>query len=250
VPRKKLVAGNWKMNTTLAEAKALAAAVAAGPVGSADVAVCVPFPWLLPVAEVLRGSTVGLGAQNCHPKAFGAFTGEVSTGMLLEAGCQYVIVGHSERRHQLGEGDSFLNDKAKAGLTAGLRVIFCVGETESERKADQTHAVLDRQVSLGLVGLPAEKLGNLVVAYEPVWAIGTGQVATPAQAQDAHAVIRAKVATLLGENVAGSLPILYGGSVTDKNAAELFAQPDVDGGLIGGASLKAESFLKIVAAAG
>jgi len=249
VPRKKLVAGNWKMNTTLAEAKSLAAAIVAGRAGPTDVAVCVPFPWLLPVADVLRGSTVGLGAQNCHFEKSGAFTGEVSIGMLLEAGCQYVIIGHSERRHKFGEADGFLNDKAKAGLAAGLRVIFCVGETEAERKADQTHTVLDRQVSLGLKGLPAERLGNLVVAYEPVWAIGTGHVATPEQAQEAHAFIRGKVATLLGENVAGSLPMLYGGSVTAENAAGLFAQPDVDGGLIGGASLKADSFLKIVAAA-
>ncbi|MDB5309547.1 MAG: pgk tpi [Gemmataceae bacterium] len=251
MPRKKLVAGNWKMNTTLAEARALAAAVAAGTTpASADVAVCPPFPWLLPVAEVLRGSVVALGAQNCHPQKSGAYTGEVSTGMLLEAGCKYVIVGHSERRHGLGETDPFLNEKAKAALSAGLHVIFCVGELLAEREANQTEAVLDRQATQGLRDLPADRLGNLVVAYEPVWAIGTGKVATPEQAQDAHAFIRKKVGVILGENVARSLPILYGGSVTADSAAGLFDRPDVDGGLVGGASLKADSFLKIIQAAG
>ena len=251
MPRTKLVAGNWKMNTTLAEAKALAAAVAKG-VGSdpaADVAVCVPFPWLFAVGDVLRGSPVKLGAQNVHAQPKGAYTGEVSTGMLLEAGCEYVIVGHSERRHGLNEGDQLLNEKAKAALAAGLRTIFCVGELLIERDEKHTEKVLDRQVSQGLKDLPADHLGNLVVAYEPVWAIGTGKVATPEQAQDAHAFIRQKVAALLGENVAGSLPILYGGSVTDETAAGLFGRPDIDGGLIGGASLKPDSFLKIVAAA-
>ena len=252
MPLRKLVAGNWKMNTTLAEAKSLASAVAAG-VGAnpaADVAVCPPFPWLVPVGDVLKGSRVALGAQNCHPQKSGAYTGEVSAPMLLEAGCKYVIVGHSERRHGLGEIDSFLNEKAKAALAAGLHVIFCVGELLAEREANQTETVLDRQVSLGLKDLPADRLTNLVVAYEPVWAIGTGKVATPDQAQAAHAFIRKKVGGIFGENVAGSVPILYGGSVTPDSAAGLFAQPDVDGGLVGGASLKADSFLAIVRAAG
>jgi triosephosphate isomerase len=245
--RKKLVAGNWKMNTTLAEAKSLAAAVAAGSTASAaDVAVCVPFPWLIPVAESLRGSKVGLGAQNCSSHQSGAYTGEVSTGMLLEAGCQYVIVGHSERRHGLGETDAVVNAKAKAALAAGLRTIFCVGELLAEREAKQTEAVLERQIRHGLRDLPTDRLANLVVAYEPFWAIGTGKVATPEQAQEAHAFIREEVSTLLGGALAGSLPILYGGSVTAENATSLFARPDVDGGLVGGASLKADSFLKII----
>ena len=252
MPRKKLVAGNWKMNTTRAEAEALAAAVAAGvgPAPAADVALCPPFPWLTAVADVLKGSGVAVGGQNCHAQKSGAYTGEVSAAMLLDAGCKYVIVGHSERRHGLGEADGALNDKAKAALAAGLHVIFCVGELLAEREAGQTDAVLDRQVALGLKDLPAAHLANLVVAYEPVWAIGTGKVATPEQAQEAHAFIRAKVAALLGENVAAALPILYGGSVTADTAAGLFEKPDVDGGLVGGASLKADGFLKIVAAAG
>jgi triosephosphate isomerase len=251
MPRRKFVAGNWKMNTTLAEAKALAAAVAqgVGATSTADVAVCPPFPWLPAVADAVKGSAVAVGAQNCHPQKSGAYTGEVSAAMLLEAGCKYVIVGHSERRHGLGETDPFLNEKAKAALAAGLHVIFCVGELLAEREANQTEAVLDRQVSLGLKDLPADRLGSLVIAYEPVWAIGTGKVATPDQAQAAHAFIRQKVAGILGEKVAGALPILYGGSVTADSAAGLFAQPDVDGGLVGGASLKADAFLKIVAAA-
>ena len=249
--RKKLVAGNWKMNTTLAEARSLAAAVAAGSASAvADVAVCVPFPWLIPVAESLRGSKVGLGAQTCHHLKSGAYTGEVSTGMLLEAGCQYVIVGHSERRHGLGETDAILNEKAKAALTAGLRLIFCVGELLAEREANQTEAVLERQLRLGLKDLPADRLAQLVIAYEPVWAIGTGKVATPDQAQAAHAFIRKEVASILGASIAAALPILYGGSVTAESAAGLFSCPDVDGGLVGGASLKADSFLKIVAAGG
>jgi len=252
MPRTKLVAGNWKMNTTRAEATALAAAVAKG-VGTratAAVAVFPPYPWLAAVADAVAGSAVAVGGQNVHPQKSGAFTGEVSATMLLEAGCKYALVGHSERRHGLGETDGFLNEKAKAALAAGLRVVFCVGELLAEREAEQTDAVLDRQITLGLKDLPAGKLANLVVAYEPVWAIGTGKVASPEQAQAAHAFIRAKVAALLGENVAAALPILYGGSVTAESAAGLFSQPDVDGGLVGGASLKADVFLKIVEAAG
>ena len=252
MPRRKLVAGNWKMNTTRAEAVALASAVAAGVGASpaAEVVVCPPFPWLTAVADALKGSAVGVGAQNCHPKPSGAYTGEVAPAMLLDAGCRSVIVGHSERRHGLGETDEFLNEKAKAALSAGLRVIFCVGELRAEREGNQTEAVLDRQVTVGLRDLPADKLGALVVAYEPVWAIGTGLTATPDQAQEAHAFIRGKLGSLYGEKIASDLPILYGGSVTPDTAAGLFAKPDVDGGLVGGASLKADSFLTIVRAAG
>jgi triosephosphate isomerase len=252
MPRPKFVAGNWKMYTTRAAAQQRAAAVAKGLAANTAtrVAVCPPFPWLTAVGDVLKNSSVALGAQNCHYEKEGAFTGEVSPQMLLDAGCGYVIVGHSERRHGFGETDALLNKKARAALAAGLSVIFCVGELLDEREANRTEAVLDTQLTSGLAGLPADHLAKLVVAYEPVWAIGTGKVATTEQAQEAHAYIRRKIAGLFGENVAGSLLIQYGGSVKPDNAAGLLSQPDVDGALVGGASLKADSFLAIVAAAG
>src|SRR5438876_996609 len=227
--RRKIVAGNWKMNTARAGAMALVAEVMKRlPAGTAaTVVLCPPFPWLLTVAEALKGSPVALGAQNCHFEKEGAFTGEVSPQMLLDSGCTYVIIGHSERRHGLGETDALLNKKAKTALAAGLHVIFCVGELLAEREANQTEAVLDRQVNLGLRDLPSDRPANLLIAYEPVWAIGTGKVATPDQAQAAHAFIRKKVGGLLGEKTASSLPILYGGSLTQDNSAGLFAQPDV-----------------------
>ncbi len=252
MPRPKFVAGNWKMYTTRTAAKELAAAIVKDlpPDTATRVAVCPPFPWLVAVADVLKGSPVALGAQNCYPEKEGAFTGEVSPQMLLDAGCGYVIVGHSERRHGLGETDEFLNRKAKAALAAGLSVIFCVGELLAEREAGRTEAVLETQLTRGLAGIPAEQTAKLVIAYEPVWAIGTGKVATTEQAQEAHAFIRRKIAGQFGENVAGSLLIQYGGSVKPDNAAGLLHQPDVDGALVGGASLKADSFLAIVKAAG
>jgi triosephosphate isomerase (TIM) len=252
MPRKKFVAGNWKMNTTLAEARALAQAVVAG-VGAApkcDVAVCPPFVWLAGVAEVLRGSPVALGAQDVHYEKKGAFTGEVSPGMLTEVGCRYVIVGHSERRHGLGETDAAVNHKVHTALEEGLRVILCVGETLAERERNLQERVFQRQVYAACAGLTDDQFERLVLAYEPVWAIGTGKVATPDQAQTAHHNIRQRMSQLYGEKVAGALPILYGGSVTAENAPGLMSQPDVDGGLIGGASLKADQFLAIVTAAG
>ncbi|MCS6865812.1 MAG: triose-phosphate isomerase [Gemmataceae bacterium] len=251
MPRTKLVAGNWKMNTTLAEAKALAAAVVAG-VESDDriaVAVCPPFPWLLPVAEVLRGSPVALGAQDVYSEKKGAFTGEVSPGMLRECGCRYVIIGHSERRHILGESDAVVNHKVHAALDEGLHVILCIGETLAERERQLTERIVQRQVLAGCTGLKDDQLARLTIAYEPVWAIGTGQVATPEQAQEAHATIRATLRHVRGPAIAEALPILYGGSVTAENAAGLLHLPDVDGVLVGGASLKADSFLGIVRAA-
>jgi triosephosphate isomerase len=249
--RKKFVAGNWKMNTTLAEARALAAAVVEGVGASpaADVAVCPPFVWLAAVADALKGSPVALGAQNVHYEKKGAFTGEISPAMLKEVGCKYVIVGHSERRHILGEADSAINMKVHTALEEGLRVILCVGETLAERERNLQERVFQRQVYAACAGLTDEQFDRLVMAYEPVWAIGTGKVATPEQAQQAHHNIRGRMAQLYGEKIAGRLPILYGGSVTADNAAGLFSQPDVDGGLIGGASLKADSFLAIVKAA-
>jgi triosephosphate isomerase len=248
--RKKFIAGNWKMYTSLNGAKDLAAAVAKGVTDDRVlVALFPPFPWLLPVADVLKGSKVALGAQNCHNAVEGAFTGDVAPKMLAEAGCQYVIVGHSERRHGMGEPDFFLNRKLKAALAAGLSVVLCVGETLTERENNQTEEVLLYQLAAGLIGLEPAQLDKLTIAYEPVWAIGTGKVASPAQAQDAHAFIRARITKHFGEKSAQALLIQYGGSVKPDNAAEILKQPDVDGALVGGASLKADSFLAIVNAA-
>ncbi len=249
--RPKFIAGNWKMYTTLVAAKELAAAVARGAPADPNirVAVCPPSAWLTEVEAVLKGTYVSLGGQNCHFEKEGAFTGELSPAMLLETGCQFVILGHSERRHGFGETDELLNKKTKAALSAGLNVIFCIGELLTEREANQTETVLDRQLTAGLAGLTATQMANVVLAYEPVWAIGTGKVATPEQAQAAHAFVRGKIRTLFGENVAQAVLIQYGGSVKPDNAATLLNLPDVDGALVGGASLKADSFLAIVAGA-
>jgi triosephosphate isomerase len=248
--RKKFIAGNWKMYTTAGTARALAEGVARGVTDNAvTVAVCPPYPWLGLVADALKGSAVAVGAQNCHYAAEGAYTGEVSPQMLLDAGCQYVIVGHSERRHGLGEPDRFLNLKVKAATAAGLKVIFCVGELLAEREAGLTEDVIWFQVAAGLNGLSADAVSKLVIAYEPVWAIGTGKVASPAQAQEVHAFIRKGFARQYGDAAAQALVIQYGGSVKPDNAAEILKQPDVDGALVGGASLKADSFLGIVKAA-
>jgi triosephosphate isomerase len=249
--RTKFVAGNWKMYTTRARARDLAAAVVRG-LGDEKrvaVAVCPPSPYLPLVGEVLRGSPVALGAQNCYTEPEGAFTGEVSPAMLVDVGCRYVILGHSERRHKLGEGDAFINRKVHAALAAGLEVILCLGETLEERQGDRTEAVLETQLATGLAGLGPAALRRVVLAYEPVWAIGTGQNATPEQAQHAHAFLRDRIRERFGEESAAALPIQYGGSVKPDNAAALFRQPDVDGGLIGGASLHADQFLAIVRAA-
>lgn len=250
--RRKLVAGNWKMNTTLAEAKALAAAVAQGVGGSpkADVAVCPPFPWLLPVGDIVRGTAVALGAQDVYSETKGAFTGEVSPAMLLETGCKYAIIGHSERRHVLGETDAEVNHKVHTALEAGLHVILCVGETLAERDRNLQERVFQRQVYAALAGLTDEQFHRLIIAYEPVWAIGTGRTATPDQAETAHRNIRMRLSLLFGETIGDATPILYGGSVTPETAPGLFTQPNVDGGLVGGASLKADAFLKIIDAAG
>ncbi len=249
--RKKFVAGNWKRYTTVGSARQLAPAVGQGPGNEnrVTVAVCPPFPYLAAVADAVRGRKVALGAQNLYPEKEGAFTGEVSPAMLLDLGCRYVILGHSERRHILGERDDFINRKVLAAVAAGLQVIFCVGEKLEERDAGSTNAVLDTQVTAGLAGLAADAMKNVVIAYEPVWAIGTGRTATPEQAEEAHAFIRGRVGQLFGDAVAAALVIQYGGSVKPDNAAALMQQPDVDGALVGGASLKAEQFLDIVRAA-
>jgi triosephosphate isomerase len=250
--RKKFIAGNWKMFTTRASAQELAAAIArgVGAGGRVDVAVCPPFPYLLPVAEVLRGSRVALGAQNLYPEKEGAFTGEVSPAMLLDCGCRYVILGHSERRHVLHEDDAFINRKVHAALSAGLQPILCVGETLADREANRTEKVLETQLAGGLAGVTADGLARLVVAYEPVWAIGTGRNATPEQAEEVHAFIRGWVGGKFGEESARRLPIQYGGSAKPENVAALLGQPDVDGALVGGASLKPDLFLAIIGIAG
>jgi triosephosphate isomerase (TIM) len=249
--RKPLVAGNWKMNTTAGSAVELASAVVKG-LGDEDrvtVAVCPPFPYLSLVGQVLRGSRVALGAQNMYPEKEGAFTGEVSPTMLVDVGCRYVILGHSERRHKLGEGDAFINQKVRRALAVGLRGILCVGETLQEREENKTEAVLERQVRSGLAEVNGNDLKALAISYEPVWAIGTGRNATPDQAQQASAFIRKIIADIFGEEAAQAVPIQYGGSVKPDNARSLMSQPDVDGALVGGACLIAEQFLTIIRAA-
>ena len=249
--RRPIVAGNWKMHGTLEQAAALARRVA-GELGTgsrAEVVLCPPFTALSTVVESVAGSGLAVGGQDLHWEREGAFTGEVSAEMLRDAGCRYVIVGHSERRRDCGESDEIVARKAQAALASGLTPIVCVGETLEERERGRTEEVLRSQVESGLAHV-AERLGEVVVAYEPVWAIGTGRTATADQAQEAQAFIRGLVATLVGEAVAGGVRIQYGGSVRPENAAELFARPDVDGGLIGGASLDAAAFVAIVRAAG
>jgi triosephosphate isomerase len=246
--RQRLIVGNWKMFTTAATARQLAADVVRG-LGSETrvrVAVCPPAPNLGVVAEVVRGTPVALGAQNFYPEKEGAFTGETGLGMLLDLGCRYVIVGHSERRHKFGEDDPFINRKVQAALAAGLEVIACVGETLEQRRRGETRACLEGQLTGALAGLTAEQVRHVVVAYEPVWAIGTGVNATPELAQEGAAEIRELVKERFGEGSARALPILDGGSVTAANAATLMHLPDIDGGLIGHASLEADQFLSIV----
>ncbi|MGL4550526.1 MAG: triose-phosphate isomerase [Gemmataceae bacterium] len=247
--RPRIVAGNWKMNTTRDAGRQLAEEVARGAVAGVQAVVCPPFPYLDAVGAAVKGSAVALGAQDCHYQPKGAYTGSVSPAMLLDVGCTYVLIGHSERRHGLQESEGALNFKVKAALDAGLHAVLCVGETLEEREAKRIEQVLARHVASGLAGLTAAALGKLVIAYEPVWAIGTGKVATPEQAQEAHAFIRGQLRAGFGPAAGDATPILYGGSVTPDSAANLFGQPDIDGGLIGGASLKSADFLKIVAAA-
>jgi len=245
--RRKLVVGNWKMNgSRAANADLLAGLKAAGP-WEAAVAVCAPFPYLGEVGAILEGGAIAWGGQDCSSHESGAYTGEVSAAMLAEFGCRYVIVGHSERRALHAESDQVVADKAKAALAHRLVPIVCVGETLAEREAGQTESVVRRQLAAVIQTL-GDAILQVVVAYEPVWAIGTGKTASPAQAQDVHAVLRAQLQQAAAQ--AQSMQILYGGSVKADNAAELFAQPDIDGGLIGGASLKVGDFAAICRAAG
>ena len=250
--RRLFVAGNWKMNTTLASAQSLAGEVAAEVARTkpeVDVAVCPPFPYLLPVRESLANSPVMLGGQNAHFENPGAFTGETSLEMLVDVGCRWVILGHSERRQFFGETDALVNRKIHAAWQRGLDVIFCIGEVLQDREALRTESVLTTQLQGGLADVTTGQLNKLVIAYEPVWAIGTGVTASPEQAEAVHAFIRSWLATRFDRSSADAIQIQYGGSVKPDNAKELLSQPNVDGALVGGASLKSDQFLGIVRAA-
>ncbi|NLG18068.1 MAG: triose-phosphate isomerase [Fibrobacter sp.] len=246
--RKKFIAGNWKMNTTVEEACALAKGVVdtVGNVSDVDIAVCPPYTNLSAVYEIIKNSNVKLGAQDVHWEAKGAYTGKVSCAMLKSVGVTYVIVGHSEQRQYFGETDATVNKKVKAVLAAGLLPIICVGETLEERKGGKMDAVIERQVRGAFEGLSVEDTLKCTIAYEPVWAIGTGETATPKQANDAHVFIRGIIFKLYGDETAGAMRIQYGGSMKPDNAKDLLGQKDVDGGLIGGAALKATDFAGIV----
>ncbi|MBE2213581.1 MAG: triose-phosphate isomerase [Opitutaceae bacterium] len=249
--RKFLIAGNWKMNKTAADGAVLVKDIVAavGPQTEVDVVVCPPFTALESVSKALDGSAIKLGAQNMHPKASGAYTGEISAEMLRGLFASYVILGHSERRQYFGETDAFINEKVAAALKNLLKPILCIGETLAERESGRTLEVVKTQLEGGLAGVSAADAVNVVLAYEPVWAIGTGKVATTEQAQEVHAFIRGWLATRFDKAVAGKMRILYGGSMKPSNAPELLKQEDIDGGLIGGASLEAPSFIDLVKAA-
>ncbi len=246
--RTPLIAGNWKMYKTAPEAVETASRLVELVADTADVEIMIApvFTALDPVSKVVKDSRVGLGAQNLHWKKEGAYTGEISADMLVSAGCRYVIIGHSERRQYFGETDETVNKKISAAIAAKLIPVFCIGETETERESGQTFSVLDKQVKDGLKRKVVDDLGSLVIAYEPVWAIGTGKTATTEQAQEAHKYIRSLIDGSFGTDVADSVRILYGGSVKPANVSELMAMPDIDGALVGGASLDAESFSQIV----
>lgn len=248
--RRILITGNWKMNLTVAEAMPLITQLKAraAEMAKADVAVCPPFTTLAAVVAATAGSPIAVGAQNVHWEDSGAFTGEISGPMLAAIPVRYVIIGHSERRQYFGETDDTVNRRTKAALKAGLTPIVCVGELLEQRDAGQTEVVVGRQMAAALADLTPEQAARVVIAYEPVWAIGTGRTATPAQAQEVHAFLRRQLQQAFG-TVAQSMRILYGGSMKAKNAGELLAQPDIDGGLIGGASLVVDEFMAIVASA-
>lgn len=246
--RRPFIAGNWKMNKTVGEALELVRGLKATLQGVKDVEVAVapPFTALYPVAQELKGSSIFLAGQNLFWEEKGAFTGEVSPVMLKEVGCQYVIIGHSERRQYFGETDETANRRIHAALQFGLKVIFCIGETLQEREGGVTFSIVERQLEKGLTGVDTLKMEGIVIAYEPVWAIGTGRTATPEQAEEVHQFIRNKLEKLYSKSVSDNIRIQYGGSVTPENINGLMAQPDIDGALVGGASLKVESFSRIV----
>jgi triosephosphate isomerase len=248
--RRLFIAGNWKMNTSAAEARELATALA-GKIGSeeaVDLAVAPPYVYLAAVADVLAGTKIALASQDMFYEDNGAFTGEISSAMLKDVGCTLAILGHSERRHVIGETDELINRKLLKALADGVRPILCVGELLEQREAGKTLEVVSRQVRVGLEGVSAADVPGVTIAYEPVWAIGTGKVATPEQAQEVHAEIRKLLAGIYNDSAAEKIRIQYGGSVKPSNAADLLSLPDVDGALVGGASLKADDFEGIVRA--
>ncbi|MFC1739485.1 triose-phosphate isomerase [Planctomycetota bacterium] len=250
--RKPFVAGNWKMNTDnqsgadLAERLALKSDGVAGE--KVDVMVCPPFVYLQGVINAVSNSHISVGAQDVYFESNGAFTGEISVAMLKDIGCTYVLCGHSERRHVIGETDELINKKTAAAIAGGLLPILCIGETKNERQAEQTTQVVASQLKNGLAGLSTEKIQAVTIAYEPVWAIGTGLTATPDQAKDVHSLIRKLLCEMYDERLADEIRILYGGSVKPSNAAELMSQDDIDGALVGGASLKVDDFVAIIEA--
>jgi triosephosphate isomerase len=246
--RKPLIAGNWKMYKTVSEAFETAEKLVqlVKDVDHTEVMIAPPFTALAPAYAALQGTNVALGAQNLHWEAEGAYTGEISSSMLKSAGCTHVIIGHSERRQFFGETDESVNKKVKTAVAAGLIPVLCVGESEAERDENKTFSVLDKQVKIGLEGLSLEDAATLVIAYEPIWAIGTGKTATKEQAQDVHRYLREWIENNYSAALSGSMRILYGGSVKPDNVTALMAQPDVDGALVGGASLDAETFSQIV----
>jgi triosephosphate isomerase (TIM) len=246
--RKPIAAGNWKMFKTAKEASKMISELKelVKGVGDREVVICPPFTALESAVNAAKGSNVKIGAQNLYWEEKGAFTGEIAPGMIKDLGCEYVIIGHSERRQYFGETDATVNKRIFAALKAGLKPIICVGETLQERESEKTFSVIETQIKGGLKGLSVELMKDCVIAYEPVWAIGTGKTASKEQAQGVHAFIRKLLSDLLGKDTAGATRILYGGSVKPDNVKELMSQPDIDGGLVGGASLEADSFAKIV----
>jgi triosephosphate isomerase len=246
--RKPILAGNWKMNKTTAEARELATKLAPLVANAKDREIVLgpTFTALQTVSEAIKGTNISLAAQNLHWEDKGAFTGEISAEMLLDLGCKYVIIGHSERRQYFGETDETVNKKVKQALKKGLLPIMCCGETLAEREAGKLNEIISRQVTGGLKDVSADDMKKIVIAYEPVWAIGTGKTATPEQANDVHALIRGMVKSLYNADIAEGLRIQYGGSVTPENVSTLMAKPDIDGALVGGASLKPESFAALV----
>jgi triosephosphate isomerase len=242
------MAGNWKMNLDLTGAQQLAAGLKreVGETDDKDVVVFPPFPFLADVCDVLQNCVIEVGSQNIHPDPKGAFTGEVAAGMVKSVGCAWTLVGHSERRDLFAETDAFLNAKLRAALTAGLRPILCCGEHLEEREAGKVEEIVSGQVCSGLAGFSVEEMERITIAYEPVWAIGTGKTATPEQANEVHALIRQVLASMFNDDIAAATRVLYGGSVKPSNAADLMAQDDIDGGLVGGASLKVEDFVQLV----
>jgi len=249
--RKTIIAGNWKMNMTPSRASVLAGEIVAkNSDPKCEVVICVPFVDIFEAKKAIAGSKIHLGAQNVHFAEKGAYTGEISADMLKECGVEYVIVGHSERRQYFAETDETVNKRLTAAVNAGLKVILCVGETEAQRDANETFTLIEKQIKAAYEGISAEQAANIVIAYEPVWAIGTGRTATSEQAEEVCAFIRGEVAKLYGANVAEDTTIQYGGSMNAKNASELLAMANIDGGLIGGASLKSDDFTVIINAAG